>query len=99
MIDKYITWIDHIRTVENVIAKNIGLLYRAKQLLNTSYSKSIYFSYIHTNLYYANIVDQLNIYQNVNFMHRLKTDNIPQIFTELIKKPKHKYLTKLDTKS
>ena len=36
MIDECITWKDHIRTVENKIAKNIGLLYRAKQLLNTS---------------------------------------------------------------
>ena len=55
MIDECITWKDHIRTVENKIAKNIGLLYRAKQLLyrakqllNISSPKSIYFSYIHT---------------------------------------------------
>ena len=27
-------------------------------------------------------------------MHRLKNDNIPKISTELIKKPKHKNLTK-----
>ena len=27
-------------------------------------------------------VYQLNIYQNPNFMHRLKNDNIPKIFTE-----------------
>ena len=46
---------DCIRTVENKIAKNIGLLYRAKQLLNTSSLKNIYFSYIHTYLNYANI--------------------------------------------
>ena len=37
------------------LKKNIGLLYRAKQLLNTSSLKSIYFSYIHTYLNYANI--------------------------------------------
>ena len=55
MIDDCITWKVHIRTVENKIAKNIGLLYRAKQLLNTSSLKSIYFSYIHRYLNYANI--------------------------------------------
>ena len=55
MIDECITWKDHIRTVENKIAKNIGLLYRTKQLLNTNSIKSIYFSYIHTYLNYANI--------------------------------------------
>ena len=37
------------------LKKNIGLLYRAKQLLNTSSLKGIYFSYIHTYLNYANI--------------------------------------------
>ena len=34
-------------------------------------------------------VYQLNIYENLNFMHRLKNDNIPKIFPELIKKPKY----------
>ena len=29
MIDECITWKDHIRAVENIIAKNIGLSYRA----------------------------------------------------------------------
>ena len=43
MTDEYITWKDDIRTVENKIAKNVGLLYRAKQLLNTSSLKSINF--------------------------------------------------------
>ena len=38
------------RTVKNEIAKNIGLLHRAKQLLSTSSLKSI-----HTYLNYANI--------------------------------------------
>ena len=54
MIDECITWKDHIRTVENMqkIAKNIGLLHRAKQLLNTSSLKRIYSSYIDLN--YAN---------------------------------------------
>ena len=43
MIDKYITWTDHVGTVENVIAKNIGSLYRSKQLLNTSSLKVFIF--------------------------------------------------------
>ena len=141
MIDECINWKDHMRTVENKIAKNLALIYRAKQLLNTSSLKSIYFSYIYTYLNYTNIawastqktklkminikqkhaariifnedrlchlrpllknlnalnIYQLNIYQNLNFMHRLK--NIPKIFTELIKKPKHKYPTKFSENS
>ena len=143
MTDECITWKYHIRTVENNIEKNIGLIYRAKQLLNKSFLKSIYFSHIHTYLNYPNIawastqktklkminikqrhairtivnedrlchsqpllkklnalnVYQLSIYQNFNFMHRLKDDNITKIFTELIKKPKHKYPTKFSKNS
>ena len=143
MIDECISWKYHIRTVENNIAKNIGLIYQAKQLPNTSSLKSIYFPYIHTYLNYANIawastqktklkminikqkyavriivnedrlchsqpllknlnalnVCQLSIYPNLNFMHRLKNDNITKIFTELIKKPKHKYPTKFSKNS
>ena len=34
MLDEHISWIDHVRTVENKIAKNIGLLYRVSQFLN-----------------------------------------------------------------
>ena len=30
----------------------------------------------------------LNIYQSLDFIHRLKNNNIAKIFTELIKKPK-----------
>ena len=55
MIDKFITWKKHTRTVENKIAKNTGLLNRAKQLLNSSFLKSIYFPYINTYLNYGNI--------------------------------------------
>ena len=110
------TWKDPIRSAENKTAKNIGLLHRAKQLLNTSSLKSIDFSYIYRYLNYASIawacarnnklkttnitqnhfvriifhgdrlchlwpllknldalnIYQLNIYQNLSFMHRLK---------------------------
>ena len=53
MLGEYISWIDHVRTLENEIAKNIGLLYR--QFLNEDSLKTLYFSYIHSYLNYANI--------------------------------------------
>ena len=31
-------------------------------------------------------------------MHRFKNDSIPKAFTELIRKPKHKYLTQVSKK-
>ena len=55
MLDENVNWQEHIRTVENKIAKNIGLLYRAKYLLNKASLKCIYFTYIHSYLNYANI--------------------------------------------
>ena len=55
MLDKRISWIDHVRTVENKIVKNIGLLYRVSQFLNEDSLKTVYFSYIHSYLNYANI--------------------------------------------
>ena len=55
MLDEHANWQEHIRTVENKIAKNIGLLYRAKYLLNELSLKCIYFAYIHSYLNYANI--------------------------------------------
>ena len=55
MLDKNISWEEHIRTVETKLAKNIGLLYRTKPLLEEKSPRSIYFAYIHSYLNYANI--------------------------------------------
>ena len=55
MLDENITWEKHICTIESKLAKNIGLLYRAKPLLQVKSLKSIYFAYIHSYLNYANI--------------------------------------------
>ena len=64
MLDEHISWIDHVRTVGDKIAKNIGLLYRVSQFLNEDSRKTVYFSYIHS---YLNV---LFIYDHVNFMHK-----------------------------
>ena len=56
-IGENLTWRDHIHTVENKIAKNIGLLlYQGKHYLDENCLKQIFFAYIHTYLSYANIV-------------------------------------------
>ena len=55
MLDEHISWIDHERTVENEIAKYIGLLYHVSHFLNEDSLKTVYFSYIHSYLSYANI--------------------------------------------
>ena len=55
MLDENISWKEHIKTIEKKLAKNIGLLYRAKPYLDEMSLKTIYFSYIHSYLNYANI--------------------------------------------
>ena len=55
MLDENISWKEHIKTVENKLSKNIGLLCKAKQKPDNESLKGIYFSYIHSYLNYANI--------------------------------------------
>ena len=55
IFDEKITWKEHIRTLEKKIAKNIGLMYKDKHLLDSDSLKNIYFSYDHSYLNYANI--------------------------------------------
>ena len=131
-------WEKHIRTIEYKLAKNIGLLYRAKPLLQVKSLKIIYLAYIHSYLNYVNIawgstyrnklktiyfhqkhavrivfnkdqltqsrpllralhalnVYQINLYQHLNFMYKLNTNQVPSTVNDLIKKPEHKYPTK-----
>ena len=56
MLDQHISWIDHVRTVENKVAKNISLLYGGSQFLNDDSLKTVYFSYIYSYLNYADIL-------------------------------------------
>ena len=56
MINGNITWEDHIHRIEKKLAKNLGLLYQAKHILDNEFIFiSIYFSYIYSYLIYANI--------------------------------------------
>ena len=42
---------------------------------------------------------QLNMYQNLSFMHRLKSDNLPKRFRQLLRKRKHNYPTEFSKKA
>ena len=53
MLDENISWEEHICAVKTRLAKNIGLMYRAKSLLEEKSLKSIYFAYSYLN--YTNI--------------------------------------------
>ena len=51
------TWKEHIKYIENKIAKNIGIIFRYKPYLSKKclLSLSLYYSYIHSYISYANI--------------------------------------------
>ena len=55
LLDENLSWKDRIKYIENKIAKNIGLLYRAKLFLDKNSLLTLYCSYIHTFLNYANL--------------------------------------------
>ena len=54
IIDENITWRAHIYTIEPKIAKNIGLLYKARQYLDKECLNQLYFLYRHSDLIFAN---------------------------------------------
>ena len=82
MLDENVNWQEHIRTVENKIAKNIGLLYRAKYLLNESSLKCIYFAYIHSYLNYANIAWANTYRTKLKAIHLLQKGAVRIVFNE-----------------
>ena len=55
IIDENLTWKTHIEHLESKIAKNVGVLFKASKVLNTTCLKNIYFSLIHSYISYANI--------------------------------------------
>ena len=54
LLDQHLTWKEHIKFTENKIAKNIGMLYKARPYLNKRALLFFYYSYIHSYLNYAN---------------------------------------------
>ena len=122
-----LSWKKHIEYNENKIAKNLGLLYKAKRYLEKRSLLVLYYSFLHTYINYGNIawastnktiqqstkyairiihckdrelfrkskylnVFQINILNNLLFMHQTKSQTAPKIFQDNFRKPTHKYL-------
>ena len=82
MLDEHIAWNDHIHAIEKKLAKNIGLLYRARQFLDKESLKTIYFSYIHSYLNYANIVWASTYFAKLKTIHHQQKHAARIIFDE-----------------
>ena len=85
ILDKHISWNNHIKTEENKLAKIIGLLNRASYFLN-EHLRPLLQKINALNVY------QINLYQHLNFKHQFNNQESPRIFNDLIK-PVHKYRT------
>ena len=55
LLDDNLSWKEHIKYLENKIAKNIGLMYWTKPFLNKERLLALYCSYIHSYLNYAHL--------------------------------------------
>ena len=68
--------------IEKNLAKNIGLLYRARQFLDKESLKTIYFSYIHSYLNYANVAWASTYFTKLKTIHYQKKHAARIIFGE-----------------
>ena len=54
VLDEHLTWEKHIQLIENKVSKNVGVLHKTSKLINSKCLRSIYFSFIHSYINYAN---------------------------------------------
>ena len=55
LLDENLNWKEHIKYTENKIAKNLGLLHKARPFLERNALVTLYYSYIQTYINFANI--------------------------------------------
>ena len=55
LLDENLSWKEHLKHIENKIAKIIGLMDKANPFLDKDSLLSLYFSYIHSYINYTNL--------------------------------------------
>ena len=53
IIDDRLNWSNHISSIKTKIAKGIGIIYKAKKLLNENTLVTLYYSFVYPYLYYG----------------------------------------------
>ena len=82
-LDENLTWKDHIKYIENKIAKNIGILYRSKPYLNNKCLLSLYYSYIHSYISYANIAWANTYFSNLKKVNSQQKHSVHIIYNKM----------------
>ena len=55
ILDEHLTWKKHVQLIDDKVSKNVGVLYKASKLINSKCLQSMYFSFTHSYINYANI--------------------------------------------
>ena len=55
LLNENLKWNGYLNTIENKLSKNIGILFKAKGIINTKGLRSLYSSFIHKFLNYVNL--------------------------------------------
>ena len=66
LLDDDLSWKEHMKYLENKIAKNIGLMYRAKPSLHKESMLALYYSYIHDHPLYPLISTHIHY---IHYIH------------------------------
>ena len=93
-IDENINWTQHITLTENKLAKQLGLLYKAKPFLNRKSMINLYFSFIHTYINYGNIAWASTTKTKLKKIHSQQKQAIKTVFNEDILSPSMKKIVK-----
>ena len=76
LLDKILSWKEHIKYNKNETAKNLGLLYKPKHYLEKRSLLVLYYSFIHIYINYGNIAwNKSKTYKNMpSGSYIVKTD-------------------------
>ena len=96
-IDENINWTHHITLTENKLAKQLGLLYKAKPFLNRKSMINLYFSFIHTYINYGNIAWASTTKTKLKKIYSQQNQAIKTVFNEDILSPSKELFYELRT--
>ena len=94
-IDENINWTHHIALIENKLAKQLGILYKAKPFLNRKSMINLYFSFIHTYINYGNVAWASTTKTKLKKIYSQQKQAIKAVFNEDILSPSKELFTEL----
>ena len=81
MLNEHLSWKNHISVVENKVAKNIGILHKAKNIFSKVGLKTPYFSFVYSYLNYGNIAWGSTAQKKLKKLASKKRQTIRAIYT------------------